>query len=129
MAYACVRACVYVCVTYLNLHDQDVLYHMSRVLCTNVSVKRVCVMVCVCMCVCARTVLPTNGTRVELQQCRVKKKLGVELFNGKKRKKEKERKRKQTRNNGFEIFCAQKKTITITVHRVETSNTRRRNFR
>ena len=70
------------------------------------------------------TVLPTNGSRVELQQYR-EKKFDVELFYRKKRKKRKEK--KKTRNNDF-CFCAEK-TITITVHRVEASNTRKRNFR
>ena len=111
-AWVCVR---YVC-------------EFARWACVNTCIYRMYMCSCMCMSVerfenaCARFFrrmvheLNYNSTvrRNSMLNCSTEKK---------KERKEK----KKTRNNDF-CFCAEK-TITITVHRVEASNTRKRNFR
>ena len=110
----------YVYVTYANLHGEHVW--------TPVYIVCICVRVCVCLWRDSKTRVHGSSdewftswtTTVPWEEIR------CWIVLQKKKKKEKKEKKK-TRNNDF-CFCAEK-TITITVHRVEASNTRKRNFR
>ena len=115
---------MYVCVKYANLHLVSL--HIE---CYILYVYVCCVRVRVYICrevfrVCVRTVLPTNGSRVGLQQYR-EKKPGIELFYEEKKRELKRKKERGTMVSVFFFFFFARagKTITITVHRVEASNT------